>query len=120
MPDQNTSSIHSLLAAFLPELDRLNLGYNLTTTDYPTYLDSFVASYGALPYGNLCSSFPIIASRLIPRQTVLESASNRRLVDLYRNVTDGGTWWIGCSFLSVDDSPASKRPPHPRNAVHPA
>ncbi|KAI0172760.1 FAD binding domain-containing protein [Hypoxylon sp. FL1284] len=120
MPDQNDSSIHDLLADFVPELGRLNLSYNLTTANYSTYLDSFVASYGALPYGELCPAFPIIGSRLISRETVLDPTSNRRLMDLYRNITDGGTWWIGCSFLSVDDSPGSVRPTHPPNSVHPA
>jgi FAD/FMN-containing dehydrogenase len=120
LPDQNASSINDLLATFLPELDRLNLSYNLTTRDYPTYLDSYIASYGPLPYGNLCPSFPIISSRLIPRATVLDPVSNRHLVELYRNITDGGTWWIGCSFLNVDDSVSSVRPQHPPNSVHPA
>lgn len=120
MPDQNTSSIDDLLAPFLPELDRLGLGYDLTTTQYSTYIDSFIASYGPLPYGNTCPNYPIIASRLIPRATVLEPVSNQRLMDLYRNITHGGTWWIGCSFLNVDDAPGSPRPPHPPNAVHPA
>lgn len=127
MPDQNASSINDLLAPFLPELDRLGLSYNLTTTDYPTYLDSFIASYGPLPYGTLCPSFPLISSRLIPRDTVLDPAANRHLVDLFRNITDGGTWWVGCSFLNVDDAPGFSssssspvRPPHPPNSVHPA
>ncbi|CAJ2508714.1 Uu.00g137400.m01.CDS01 [Anthostomella pinea] len=119
MPDQNASSIDELLGPFLPELGRLGLNYTFTTTDYPTYLDSFIASYGPLPYGDLCPSFPIISSRVIPRATVLDPAANRRLVDLYRNITDGGTWWVGCSFLNVDDSPGSARPPHPPNSVHP-
>ncbi|RYP42273.1 hypothetical protein DL767_000437 [Monosporascus sp. MG133] len=120
MPDQNTSSISDLLAPFFPELTRLNLSYNLTTTDYPTYLDSFIASYGPLPYGSLCPSFPIISSRLIPRATVLDPTANRHLVGLYRNIPAGGTWWVGCSLLNVDDSPGSVRPPHPPNSVHPA
>lgn len=121
MPDHNTSSIDDLLAPFLPELDRLGLSYDLNTSEYPSYMDSFIASYGPLPYGDLCPSYPIIGSRLVPRATALDPAANRRLADLYRNITDGGTWWVGCSFLSVaDGDPGSPRPPHPPNAVHPA
>ncbi|KAI1824147.1 FAD binding domain-containing protein [Xylaria intraflava] len=120
LPDKNASSVHDLLAPFLPELDRLDLSYNLTATEYPTYLSSYIASYGPLPYGNLCPSFPLIASRLIPRETVQNPTSNKDLIALYRNVTDDGTWWIGCSFLNVDDSVGSVRPRHPPNAVHPA
>lgn len=121
MPDQDASSIADLLAPFLPELDRLGLPYELNTTVYPSYLDSFIASYGPLPYGDLCPGYPIIGSRLIPRATALDPAANQRLMDLYRNITDDGTWWVGCSFLSVDDrETGSPRPPHPPNAVHPA
>ncbi|KAI0111117.1 FAD binding domain-containing protein [Nemania sp. FL0031] len=120
LPDQNASSIHSLLAPFLPELDRLGLDYNLTATEYPTYLDSYIASYGPVPYGNLCPSFPLIASRLIPRKTVQDPIANQQLIALYRNITNEGTWWIGCSFLNVDDSVRSIRPRHPPNSVHPA
>jgi hypothetical protein len=121
MPDQNVSAIDNLLTTFIPELDRLNITYNLTTADYPTYADSFVASYGALPYGDLCPNFPIISSRLIPRSTVLNMTTNKNLMDVFRNITEDGTWWIGCSFLNVDDSsPGSARPPHPPNSVQPA
>jgi hypothetical protein len=120
MPNQTASSIDKLLQPFLPELKRLGLGYNLTTQDYPTYLDSFIGSYGPLPYGNLCPSFPIIGSRLIPREIVLNPQSNQHLIDLYQNITESGEWWIGCSILNVDDSAASVRPPHPPNSVHPA
>ncbi|KAJ8124224.1 hypothetical protein ONZ43_g10 [Nemania bipapillata] len=120
LPDQNASSVHDLLVPFLPELDRLSLDYNLTVAEYPSYLDSFIASYGPLPYGNLCPSFPLISSRLIPRTTVLDPIANQQLIALYRNITNGGTWWIGCSFLNVDDSAESVRPRHPPNSVHPA
>lgn len=125
MPGQNASSINELLAPFFPELARLNLSYTLNTADYPTYLDSFIASYGPLPYGTLCPTFPLISSRLIPRATVLDPTANRNLMDLYRNITEDGTWWIGCSMLNVDDadpssSSGSVRPPHPPNSVHPA
>ena len=105
MPDQNSSSIHTLLSTFVPELDRLGLDYNLTTTDHPTYIDSYIASYGDLPYGDLCPNFPIISSRLIPRSTVLNPATNQNLMDVFRNITDDGSWWVGCSLLNVDDSP---------------
>ena len=120
MPDQKVSAIDNLLATFIPELVRLGLSYNLTTVDYPSYLDSFIASYGALPYGELCPDFPIISSRLIPRSTVLNMTTNRNLMDVFRNVTEDGTWWIGCSMLNVDDAPGSVRPAHPPNSVHPA
>ncbi|KAI8942375.1 hypothetical protein NX059_000450 [Plenodomus lindquistii] len=123
MPDQNTtSSIDNLLADFLPELDKLGLPYNLTKLVYPTYLDGFTSSYGPLPYGTLCPIFPIIGSRLVPRSIVQNPETNRNLLDLYRNITSDGTWWIGCSILNVDDGPGSsqRRPPHPPNSVLPA
>ena len=120
MPDQGASSINNLLATYIPNLDRLGLTYNLTTSNYSTYIDSFIASYGDLPYGNLCPSFPLISSRLIPRSTVLNPTTNKNLMDVFRNITEDGTWWVGCSFLSVDDSPGSVRPAHPPNSVNPA
>jgi hypothetical protein len=120
MPDQNVSAIGHVLSKFIPELDRLNLTYNITTNEQPTYVESLVAAYGALPYGNTCPSFPIISSRLIPRSTVLNTTTNKNLMELYRNITEDGTWWVGCSFFNVDDSPGSIRPPHPPNSVHPA
>jgi hypothetical protein len=120
LPDQDATAVHRLLTPFIAELDRLNLPYTLTTANYDSYIDSFIASYGPLPYGNLCPSYPIISSRLIPRSTVLNPTTNQQLMDVYRNITDDGTWWIGCSLLNVDDRPGSVRPPHPPNSVHPA
>ncbi|KAI2485742.1 FAD-dependent isoamyl alcohol oxidase [Pyrenophora tritici-repentis] len=121
MPDQNTtSSVDNLLAGFLPELDKLGLLYNLTKTVYPSYLNSFISFYGPLPYGTLCPTFPIIGSRLVPRTVVQDPQANHDLIDLYRNITSDGTWWIGCSILNVDDRPGSSRPPHPPNSVLPA
>jgi hypothetical protein len=120
MPDQRASSIDKLLATFIHELDRLKLPYNLTTTNHPTYIDSFIASYGDLPYGNLCPNFPLISSRLIPRATVLNKKTNKNLMNVFKTITKDDIWWIGCSFLNVDDSPGSVRPTHPPNSVHPA
>lgn len=120
LPDQTASSVHALLSPFLSELGRLGLAYNLTTSDFPSYLDSFIASYGPLPYGNLCPSFPIISSRVIPRAIVQDASQNRNLVELFRKIVDGGTWWIGCSIFNVDDSAGSVRPPHLPNSIHPA
>ncbi|KAL8882140.1 MAG: hypothetical protein Q9198_000812 [Flavoplaca austrocitrina] len=121
MPDKDASSIDNLLTPFLSDLDRLDIPYNLTTTNYPTYIDSFTASYGPLPYGNLCPNYPILSSRLIPRSTVLNQTTNKNLMDVFRTITDDGTWWVGCSILNVDDNPfTSIRPAHPPNSVHPA
>ncbi|KXX75975.1 Bifunctional solanapyrone synthase [Madurella mycetomatis] len=120
MPDQKGSAIDHLMATFIPELDRLNIPYNYTVIEYPTYVDSFVAYYGDLPYGTLCPSFPIISSRLVPRSTVLDKTANKNLMNVFRNITEDGNWFIGCSFFSVDDSPGSIRPPHPPNSIHPA
>ncbi|GAB1314564.1 FAD-dependent isoamyl alcohol oxidase [Madurella fahalii] len=120
MPDQKGSAIDHLMATFIPELDRLNIPYNYTAVEYPTYVDSFVAYYGDLPYGSLCPSFPIISSRLVPRSTVLDRTTNKQLMNVFRNITEDGNWFIGCSFFSVDDSPGSIRPPHPPNSIHPA
>lgn len=120
IPDQDVSAIDNLLATFIPELNRLNITYTLTTTEYDSYLDSFVASYGTLPYGGLCPNYPIISSRLIPRSTVLNTETNKNLMDLFQNITEDGTWTVGCSFLNVDDSAGSVRPAHPPNSVLPA
>lgn len=118
LPDQNTSAINTLVAPFLADLKRLNLTYELKTGQSRTYADSLVASYGPLPYGGLCPNYPIISSRLIPRETVLNMTTNTQLMDTYRSITSDGTWFVGCSFIDVDDSPI--RGPHPPNAVHPA
>jgi hypothetical protein len=121
LPDQNTTaSIDNLIADFVLELEKLDLPYNLTKVQYPTYLDSFIGFYGPLPYGTLCPTFPIIGSRLIPREIVQNPQTNRNLMDLYRNITADGTWWVGCSILNVDDGRGSRRPRHPPNSVLPA
>jgi hypothetical protein len=104
----------------LAELERLDITYNLTTTEYSSYLNSFIASYGPLPYGTLCPSFPIISSRVIPRSIVQNATTNKHLVNVFRNIVSDGTWWVGCSLLSVDDGPGSIRPAHPPNSVLPA
>ena len=120
MPDKNTSAIDILLSTYTPVLKRLNLTYTLTKSEYRSYAESFVDSYGPLPYGNLCPNFPIISSRLIPRSTVLNATSNKHLMNTFQSIVDDGTWWIGCSIVNVNDSPGSVRPPHPPNSVHPA
>lgn len=118
LPDQNASAVDALLAAFLPELERLNITYNLIIGESATYVQSFVESYGALPYGDLCPNYPILSSRIIPRSTVLNSTANANLKDTYRSIVADGTWFVGCSFINVVDSPV--RPRHPPNAVLPA
>ncbi|KAL9030702.1 MAG: hypothetical protein Q9196_001200 [Gyalolechia fulgens] len=118
LPDQNVSAIDALLASFLPELDRLDIPYNVTIGQSPTYVQSLVNSYGPLPYGDLCPNYPVISSRLIPRATVLNSTANANLMDTFRSITADGTWFLGCSIINVADSPV--RPSHPPNAVHPA
>ncbi|KAJ5103124.1 FAD-binding type 2 [Penicillium argentinense] len=119
LPDQNTSAIHDLVAPFLADLKRLNLAYELKTTQSSTYADSLATAYGPFPYGNLCPTYPIISSRLIPRATVLNSTSNAQLMNTYRSITSDGTWFVGCSIINVaEGSPI--RGPHPPNAVHPA
>ncbi|KAJ5493861.1 FAD-binding type 2 [Penicillium fimorum] len=119
LPDQETSAVDALVAPFIEDLKQLNLPYELKTGQSRTYADSLVSSYGPLPYGNLCPTFPIISSRLIPRATVLNPTSNAKLMDVYRSITADGTWFVGCSFINVDeDSPI--RGSHPPNSVHPA
>lgn len=61
MPDQETTAIDNLLRSFLPELDRLNLPYELTTVNYTNYLDNYLSTYGPLPYGKMCPKFPNIS-----------------------------------------------------------
>ena len=119
LPDQNVSAIGPLLASFLPELERRDLPYNLTTYQSATYVENLVRSYGDLPYGTLCPNYPVISSRLIPRSTVLNMTANTRLMDVYRNITADGTWFVGCSIINTADN-SSVRPRHPPNAVHPA
>jgi FAD/FMN-containing dehydrogenase len=118
LPNQNASAIPTLLASFLPEVDKRNITYVLNTSDHATYVQNLVSSYGSLPYGNLCPNYPVISSRIIPRATVLNSTANANLMKTYRTITADGTWFIGCSIINVADSPI--RPPHPPNAVLPA
>jgi FAD/FMN-containing dehydrogenase len=117
LPDQDVSAIDTLLASFLPELDRLHISYNLTTANSASYVENLVNSYGALPYGNLCPNYPVISSRIIPRATVLNSTANAILMDTFRTIVTDGTWFVGCSIINVADSPTRTHPP---NSVHPA
>ncbi|KAI6754910.1 hypothetical protein HG530_012662 [Fusarium avenaceum] len=119
MPDQQTSAITTLISPFLLELKARGLGYDLETRHATTYVESLVASYGELPYGNLCPNYPIISSRLIPRSTVLDAEANGKLMHVYRNITSDGSWFIGCSIINTA-SDSTIRQPHPPNAVHPA
>ncbi|KAJ5451873.1 FAD-binding type 2 [Penicillium cf. griseofulvum] len=119
LPDQESSAVDALVSPFIDDLKRLNLPYELKTGQAPTYADSLVSSYGPLPYGNLCPSFPVISSRLIPRATVLNTTSNAELMDAYRSITADGKWFIGCSFINVEEN-SPIRGPHPPNSVHPA
>lgn len=120
VPDGGVAGIEKILSAYIPELNRLGIAYNLTMQEFPTYATAFESSYGPLPYGNGCPNFPLISSRLVPRSVVQNPTSNKHLVETFRSIVRDGTWWIGCSFLNVDDAPGSARPPHPPNSVHPA
>lgn len=117
LPDQNTSAIDTLLGPFLTDLDSLGIPYNLSTYESPSYVDHLVTSYGPLPYGDLCPLYVSLASRLIPRATVLDPAANANLVDVMLAIVEDGNFTIGCSILNVD---ASSVPYHPPNAVLPA
>ena len=120
LPDQDTTAIDDLLRPLLPELDRLNLAYELTTVNYTNFLDTFLSTYGPLPYGKICPKFPIISSRLIPRSVMANDTSRNDLVDFFQDVARDGKWFWGCSFFDVDDKVGSLRDPHPPNSVHPA
>ncbi|KOS18154.1 6-hydroxy-D-nicotine oxidase [Escovopsis weberi] len=137
LPGQSASAIEGLLAPFLPELEKRGLPYSLSLADHAGYVDSLDAAYGDLPYGSLCPEYPVISSRLIPRATVLNETSNARLMDVFREITADGTWFVGCSFIDAADhedhddhddqnggggccSSPKIRPQHPPNAVHPA
>ena len=119
MPDQEVSAIHTMVAPYIAELDRLGLPYNLTTYQSPTYVENLVGSYGDLPYGDLCPNYPVISSRLIPRKVVLDKKANKKLMDVYRTITDDGTWFVGCSFINTQRG-GKVRPSFPSNSVHPA
>lgn len=119
LPDQHTPAIDTLLSSFLLELNARGLSYDLKTSQASTYVESFVRSYGELPYGNLCPNYPIISSRLIPRSTVLDMAANAELMDVYRSITADGSWFIGCSIINAASN-STIRQPHPPNSVHPA
>lgn len=115
LPNQNASAVEALVAPFLTELDRLNIPYNSTASESASYAEHYVGAYGPLPYGDLCPLYVNIASRLIPRATVLDSAANANLMSVYRNILTSGVFTIGCSIINVKDVPA-----HPDNAVLPA
>lgn len=117
LPDQNTSAIDTLLGPFLMDLDRLEIPYNLSTFDSPSYADHFVKSYGPLPYGDLCPLYVNLASRLIPRATVLDPASSSNLVDVMLAIVQDGNFTIGCSIIDVGASSLQHQAP---NAVLPA
>ncbi|KAK0510019.1 hypothetical protein JMJ35_007413 [Cladonia borealis] len=114
---QNASAVNALLTSFLPELERLEIAYDLTTSDPATYVQNLVELSGTLLYGDLCPN-PIISSRIIPRSVLLHPTANANLIDTYRSVVADGTWFVGCSIINVADFPI--RPSHTPNAVLPA
>jgi len=121
LPDQPVSAINSLLSTYLPELTSRNLTYNLTTYQSRNYVANLEKSYGNLPYGHLCPNYPVISSRLIPRATVLNRTANAELMSVFREITQDGTWFVGCSIINTAESNNTKiRPSHPPNSVHPA
>lgn len=115
LPNQNPSAVEALVTPFLTELDRLNILYNFTAFESASYAEHHVKAYGPLPYGNLCPSYVNLASRLIPRTTVLDPAANANLMSVYQGIVAGGDFIIGCSIINVKDVPA-----HPDNAVLPS
>jgi hypothetical protein len=115
LPDQNTSAVDALLAPILADLNRLNISYELETFESASYAEHYVKSYGPLPYGDLCPTYVNLASRLIPRATVLDPAANANLMNVYKSILADGNFPIGCSILNVAEVPS-----HPPNAVLPA
>ncbi|KAJ2975552.1 hypothetical protein NUW58_g8319 [Xylaria curta] len=117
LPDQPADSVRALIAPFLTRLDDIKVPYKLNVTTFPTFLDSYAAYQGPLPYG-IIPSAEVQASRLVPR-SILESEDKvHALVGVQRHIASlaNGSFWIVGTGLALPQKPSAA----PFNSVLPA
>ncbi|KAI0477619.1 putative FAD-dependent isoamyl alcohol oxidase [Xylariaceae sp. FL0804] len=113
--DQTVAQLESGLAPYLAQLDALDVKYNLSATQYDSYLDAFNSSadLGPLPWGDFPTT-EVWTSRLLPASLVQNATAVADVVSVYRDAVRNGTFTVGCNVLAGANAPA-----HPDNAVYP-
>jgi FAD/FMN-containing dehydrogenase len=89
--------VRALMQPFLTELDRMNMTYYASFSQWPTYYEHYNQYFGPLPLGSIrlgvASDSGRVGGRLVPRRTV---AGNTTALGLAaRRVTGLGATWVG-------------------------
>lgn len=112
VPNQTANQTQALLQPYLDKLTKRGIAYSYIPTYSENYLKYFSSRFGP----GIAGAGPAtvqLASRLIPRSGVLNTAQNAKIVDALKAFTDAKYWMLGCHALNV------KNISHPDNAVLP-
>ncbi|KAM6485366.1 putative FAD-dependent isoamyl alcohol oxidase [Trichoderma sp. SZMC 28011] len=114
-PDQTVTQLQNTLAPYLDGLKALNINYTFSTTQQPSYVQSFnqTRGLGPLPWGVIPTT-EVWASRLVPVSFVENATAVASLVDVYRSAVQDNAFSVGCNVLGGFNAPA-----HPDNSVFP-
>jgi len=110
--DQNSTVVEKLLQPFFEILTTRGIKYSWTPTNSANYLAYFTSRFGPGVKGAGPATVQL-ASRLIPRNGVTNSTSNKMIVQAMKAFNDNKDWVLGCHALNV------KNIKHPDNAVLP-
>ncbi|KAI1408029.1 putative FAD-dependent isoamyl alcohol oxidase [Hypoxylon sp. FL1857] len=111
--NKTEDEVKQMLAPFRSDLDKIGIAYDFATEHYDTYIDSWVAFGGPLPYGLVPSTF-MFNSRMIGRDIISTSQGITKVVEAMNSIvndTQYGDWSLGCQTFNVKDIP------HPDNAL---
>ncbi|KAK8108439.1 FAD binding domain protein [Apiospora sp. TS-2023a] len=113
IPDTTPEDADSLMKPLLDELTRRGIDYEYSPHISRNFLEHFDRALGPLPEGVIENS-GFMASRMIPRAVLVDPASNARVTEALRNISELPDYSIACQSISVGHQP------HPDNAVLPA
>jgi hypothetical protein len=114
MPGADLAKVNAMLKPFLEDLTKRGIDYQYTPTVSQSYFYHYSSLLGPLPEG-VIGYAPFVDSRMIPRNLVLNSTTNRVITNTLRNTTLGpNANPMPCMTLSL------KNLPHPDNSVHPS
>ncbi|KAK2037421.1 putative FAD-dependent isoamyl alcohol oxidase [Colletotrichum somersetense] len=112
VPDKSPMEVRQLLQPLFDDLDKRSIEYVYTPDEAPSYLEHFSKRFGRGISGAGAANIQL-ASRLIPREGVINRAQNRAIVNAMRAFVDNKYWSMGCHALNV------KNIKHPDNSVLP-
>lgn len=103
LPGQNETQVEQVMQPLFDILKQRNITYDFEPFSSPNYIDFYTRIWGfgetqAGPANNQ------LASRLIPRDGILNGTQNSEIMSAFKNISDAEYWVLGCVALDVAKS----------------